>query len=152
MAKKIVQKPTPAEYGDFVRGLDLRDVLLVESSAKRFFLPLAGAVLNYEVKALKPTCEQYVNGFTIRATYTIDLIQQSESEGTESVREKFGMFRVSFDLIYASEQLLTDGHFEVFKQVNLPVNVWPYVRQHVHQQSILMGIPALILPVHRTGL
>lgn len=139
--------PTPEEYRDFIGGLDLRDVLLVEGSAKRLAFPAAGATLGVNVKILKPRCQAYGDGFTVTAAYEIQVTQQPDGEESADV---FGTFRVVFDVVYASDTTLTDGYFEIFRHVNLPLNVWPYVRQYVHQQSVLMGLPALVLPVHRT--
>lgn len=127
----------------------MRDVLLLESSAKRLSFPADGATLGIHVKTLKPRCKAYPDGFTVAATYEIQVTQQEQAEGAEP--QAFGTFRVGFEVVYASELPLTDPYFEIFRRLNLPLNVWPYVRQHVHQQSILMGLPALVLPVHRSS-
>lgn len=153
-SRKKPSRPTPEEYGKFIKGLELRDVLLIESCGKRKFLPTPGATLGYSVKSLKPIWQVYADGFTITATYDIQLTQERDEReqetGQTAQQETFGSFRIGFEMVYASNTPLTEAYFEIFKQVNLPVNVWPYVRQHIHQQSVLMGLPALVLPVHRT--
>lgn len=146
------KEPAPQEYRKFIDGLDMRDMLLLEGSAKRLAFPAPGATLGINVKALKPRCKRYPDGFTVTAIYEIQVTQQvnpEQADGAEQA-EVFGTFRVGFEAVYASELPLTDAYFEVFKRLNLPLNVWPYVRQYVHQQSVLMGLPALVLPVHRT--
>ena len=105
-----------------------------------------------EVKTLKTKCKTYADGFTVTATYELQVTQQTLMGGDESqaVPTTFGSFRIAFELVYTSQIPLNDALFEIFKTYNLPLNVWPYVRQHVHQQSVLMGLPALVLPVYRT--
>jgi len=149
---KSVQ-PSQEEYNAFIHGLDLQNVLIVETQARRIVFPAQDAELGVEVKTLKARCASYTDGFTVTATYEIQVTQQSgtgENEGQASP-SVFGSFRVAFELIYTSRVALNPALFEVFKVYNLPLNVWPYVRQHVHQQSVLMGLPALVLPVYRTA-
>ena len=140
------------EYSTFIRGLELQDVLVLETQAKRIEFPDRNAELGVEVKTLKTKCKRCADGFTVTATYELRVTQQTltgEDRGAVAPTA-FGSFRVAFELVYTSQVPLSYTLFEVFKAYNLPLNVWPYVRQHVHQQSVLMGLPALVLPVYRT--
>lgn len=154
-AKKNRSAPlSQEEYSAFIHGLDLQDVLILETQAKRIEFPDRSAELGVEVKTLKTQCKSYADGFTVTATYELRVTQQIpiNEDGNQPVPTAFGSFRVAFELVYTSQVPLNDTLFEVFKQYNLPLNVWPYVRQHVHQQSVLMGLPPLVLPVHRTNI
>jgi hypothetical protein len=140
------------DYGAFIQGLELQNVLILETQAKRIAFPEQDAELGVEVKVLRTKCKSYADGFSVTATYELQVTQQpaTDEEKEAIAPTAFGTFRVAFELVYTSQVSLSDALFEVFKTYNLPLNVWPYVRQHVHQQSVLMGLPALVLPVYRT--
>lgn len=145
-ARKPAKQVSPEEYGRFIQGVELRDVLLAEGNAKRLAFPDPSALLGVDIKAIKPRLQPYADGFTVLAAFEIGLTQQSG----EDKPELFAKFRVAFDVVYASAESISEELFNIFRQVNLSLNIWPYVRQYVHQQSVLMGIPPLVLPVYRT--
>jgi hypothetical protein len=154
MATKVkpVAQLSEEDYGSFISGLELQNVLLVEMRAKRIDFPQTDAELGVEVKSFKPKCRRYKDGFTVTATFEIYVTQSLVNEGIDvGEASVFGSFRVAFELAYTSVIPLDDAIFEIFKQNNLLLNIWPYVRQSVHQQSVLMGLPALVLPVHRSN-
>ncbi len=47
---------------------------------------------------------------------------------------------------YSSEKKITDDIFGLFKEVNLPVNTWPYFREYVHSCMGRLNLPPLVLP------
>jgi hypothetical protein len=150
-AKRETEQLSPKEYGTFIQGLELLNVLLSETHAKRISFPESDSKLGVEFGDAKAKRKLYKDGFTVTASYEIRVTQQVIASGDEAAAPiTFGLFKVTFELMYTSQISLTEPLFEIFKHYNLPLNVWPYVRQHVHQQSVLMGLPALVLPVYRT--
>lgn len=57
-----------------------------------------------------------------------------------------GHIEVRFGLRYKSELEPTDGFLEIFTNVNLQVNAWPYLREYVHQAISRFGWTPLVLP------
>jgi len=53
----------------------------------------------------------------------------------------------TFDLTYTSKTPLTDELFQVFSEINLPVNVWPYLRELTGSMTSRMDLPPFVLPL-----
>lgn len=58
---------------------------------------------------------------------------------------------VTFGLDYSSREPMTDPLFAVFRDVNLPVNAWPYLREYVATTVGRMGWSPVTLPTLKEG-
>jgi hypothetical protein len=58
-----------------------------------------------------------------------------------------------FMLVYSLPSFdgLTEDQFVAFAKTSGLFNVWPYWRQVVHNASLQLGLPAVVLPTHRVG-
>ena len=52
---------------------------------------------------------------------------------------------LTYVLLYSSEMTMTDDIFKIYKQSSLRVQTWPYFRQFVHQITLDMHLPPLVL-------
>lgn len=57
--------------------------------------------------------------------------------------------RASFCLIFQIETKINDDFFEVFRELSLPLNSWPYFREFTQNVTQRMNIPPLTLPFIR---
>jgi hypothetical protein len=146
-AKPKIQLPRPEAYNRFVEGLELRRVRLIEA----------------RVHALDPMPNP--------AESEIELDEQYDFTPTEGGFEAVGRFRlrvrerktkteqgtveVSFGFLYASvvSPGVPDfaGFFEVFKEINLPINMWPFAREYIHNAMARMDWPPFTLPLRKVG-
>lgn len=132
------------EYARFLQQIELRNVVLTSADVRRLGDTSLGARLEYEAKATKRTYEPVREGFQSTLNY---LVRMKEVETGVPV----GEVRVAITAYYSSDEPMTDEVFEVFGDLNLPLNVYPYVREFVHSATTRMGFPGLILPtVKRT--
>ena len=58
---------------------------------------------------------------------------------------------VTFGLDFESAEPMTKQIFQVFQEVNLPVNTWPYLRSFLAETFDHMGWPSLTLPTLKMG-
>lgn len=52
-----------------------------------------------------------------------------------------GEVRLAATAFYTSDEPMTNEIFDVFGELNLPLNVYPYVREFVHSATTRMGFP-----------
>jgi hypothetical protein len=57
--------------------------------------------------------------------------------------------RATFELEYASKTTITDELFAIFREFNLPVNIWPFFREFVHTVLARANWPVFVLPALR---
>jgi hypothetical protein len=135
---------SPEEYREFVQGIELQQVYLSTAKVKRSRTPNFKAPLSYGHGAGKSKFGQLSEGFFASFTFHIVLLE-------EGIEQPFGEIDVTFTAEYSSERKMTKKIFEVFEQINLPLNLYPYVREYVHAATSRMGIPTLILPMFKSG-
>jgi hypothetical protein len=146
--KKIKDTPVdldPKAYGKFIQGLEIQQVLLVRSSIERFGFPSADTTLSFELTGAAAELTRFDDnsGFVARLPYTTDLVFHGSPEN-EPVR--FATISVTFEAIYSTEIPITDAIFETFKDYNLRLNLWSYVREFIQSTTLRMGFPGLVLP------
>jgi len=142
--KDLTEEPqenlTPV-YNELIQGLQLKDIRTQKGSwsfvAKYPSPPKTAMSYNID-KAAEYKLTPY--GFKVRSAYVL--------KATQGQPEKaYAKIECIFIVEYASEKPMTDAIFEIFKDVNLPLNTWPYFREFVEQATCRMGLPSLTLPV-----
>ncbi|MFA5550598.1 MAG: hypothetical protein WDA03_03175 [Trueperaceae bacterium] len=141
--KKATELPSPEEYAEFIQGIELVDVRLVNSdsnsSAYRPEAPELKLLVKYGSDIARVDS---VEGYAFEA-YPRLRVEAQKGDGDDLA----GHVEVRFGLRYKSELEPTDGFLEIFTNVNLKVNAWPYLREYVHQTITRFGWTPLVLPV-----
>jgi hypothetical protein len=134
----------PQVYSAFIQGLEIRQVFLLRASSERLFFPEPNAKLSFDFPEATAELARFEDssGFVAYLQYTIDLLSKPE----DAEVERFASIAVTFEAIYNTKILITDEIFETFKDVNLKMNIWPYVREYVQSATMKMGLPGLVLP------
>lgn len=142
MASRIAEKPeiSPEEYGEFLQGIELRRIYLVDTRVKRKRSPSLEAVLRFNQDVVKSKFSKIEDGFTATFSFQVQLLEDDNEA-------PFADLMVSYVAEYSSEQKMTKKIFEIFGQYNLPLNLYPYVREYIHTTTNRMGLPSLVLPV-----
>lgn len=144
MAQSSNRRVSPEDYSKFLQQIELRNIILVSADIRRLGTPASGEQLEYEAKPTKRTYEATDFGFAATLNYLVRLRAAGESN-------PIGEVRVAITAAYSSQDPMTGDLFDVFGELNLPLNVYPYVREFVHSATTRMGFPGLILPtVKRT--
>lgn len=133
MKKEIVSKE---EYGKFIKSLNLKELKLISinTSVIDQFMPPANLKIkddskyeNLENKQIKITMHYHL-------------------EAVKPNSDKPGLLiDLTYVLLYSSEMTMTDDIFKIYKQSSLRVQTWPYFRQFVHQITLDMHLPPLVL-------
>ena len=139
--KKLPRLPAHKSYNAFIATLELEDIYLKELSAV------------YNTETICPAAKVTINMAARYRNYRPDIIKIYHdyfiSIGDENSEEKDVEVKCVFVVTYKSPQRMTDTFFRVFKNLNLRVNTWPYMRELVHNTVRRMGIDAVIAPVYK---
>jgi hypothetical protein len=134
---------SPSEYNEFLRGVQPREVRLVRAGVEapvRYGDVQLQAAVELGDSRYEPTDEGFLALQTGRFT-------GRDAEGNELI-----VVEAEFELRYASERPMTDSIFDVFHELNLPVNVWPYLREFFQQSTLRAGWPGFVLPAFQSGM
>lgn len=138
------QTPQPGsvdQYRQLVEGVELKEIVLREVEAKRTSDKpgpwAADAKLDLNGSFDSP-------GDMLHARVTVKVTATQHDSG-EEVAVISATWLVHYHL--RESLLVSDDLIQTFVQRNVPVNIWPYVRELVSSLTIRMGMPPLLLPV-----
>ncbi len=133
-------EPDLEAYAKFVQGLEIRSIELVEVHAKLERSPKGK--LGYKMghlEAFGP--EPREGGFLAGLALGLDFRDEGGAFGSLRLR-----VRASYDAALFPEEAI----FRVFRERNLPINLWPYLRLYVDFLTGQMGLPRLVLPAWKS--
>jgi hypothetical protein len=134
--------PTPEEYGQFINGIQLEDVRLVELKVEAKEATINPAETHLRVKD-SSRFDNLSGGFEIFHTYHLTFEAASEDATKGEIRATFG-------LRFTSETQLTESYFKIFSHINLKMNTWPYWREIAQNMISRMGWPGFTMPLLKT--
>lgn len=139
------ERPTPEAYHAFVAELELRGVRLISSEVRTSGFPPIGSEIAVDY-AQDVRVEPFDGGFEMvfAAEFTF------RPPADETAPDSSGRVAAAFGLLYTGTtepEGDVEGYYDVFKEVSLPVNAWPYVREFVQSTMMRMGWPPLTLPL-----
>lgn len=137
--------PTPEQYNRFVDGLELRRVRLIEASVRTLEAnpnPPRSQVELEESYSYRPE----EDGFEAVGQFRLTVLEQDSLAEQGSIEVSFGFWYTN-KLQPESEGFA--GYFEVFKEVNLPINMWPFAREFIQNTMARMDWPPFTLPLRK---
>jgi preprotein translocase subunit SecB len=132
-----MEKISPEEYRKILNGIDLKNILLSDLKAT-----IKHELLSEDMKIGIKEDAQY--------SYEEDeLIVKNKYVLTAKNKEKKTVLKIegSFIVIFESQSEIDDNFFNIYKEISLPLNVWPFFRELVNSTTSRMNIPPLTLPL-----
>ncbi len=143
--KEARPKVSPKEYREFIKGVELRGIIVKASQARRLadIVDLSRRVdLNTNERAEFRMTDG--NTCVVQHHYELSMIYNGEKDRLLEVQ-------CTFELGLRVASPMTKDYFDIFARVNLPVNTWPYFREFVHSTISRMGLPPVVLPLVKRG-
>lgn len=147
-AKATVQDTTPVldpaaieQYNAFIASLQLKRIELAELGARSERSDLAEVTLQVGTKFAVTCPQRDEQGFTAEAR--LQLSFHSEEQGD------LGQITCAYRVEYTSDIPVTDAIFEQFAQRNVPLNIWPFLRETVMNITQRFGWSGFVLPPFR---
>jgi transposase-like protein len=132
---KAEGEPDPETYAKFIQGLEIRSVELVEVHAKLERSPKGKLAFKMGLEAFGP--EPSEGGFSAGLVLSLDF---------QDEKGPFGFVRLRVRARYATPLFPDEALFRAFRERNLIVHLWPYLRLYVDFLTAQMGLPRLVLP------
>lgn len=132
--KKIVT------YSEFIKELHLKHLYQLNVAVSRnevFSLP---AKIHIKNEAKFKNEEN--NILKVYTTYKLTATEKGKKEPGMNIS-------VTYLVIYSSKIEMNEEYFKKFSKSSLIVESWPYFRNLVHEFTMRMGLPSLVLDVFR---
>lgn len=140
MAKEQI---SPEEYSKILKGIDLRTISLNKSKA----------YYNYELKIPENLSIKIDDSaeYKTRKNNIVDIFQTYKVDARPpKSKSRYVHIEITFVVTLLSEFDFNDDFFEVYKEISLKLNTWPYLREFVNQATSRMNIPPLTIPLFKT--
>lgn len=132
---------SPEEYANFIDQIELQTIWLSETRIRNHCGPEAPERNSIRINS-GARWESTLSGFRAFCQYRV----RFKSEDTPSLD-----LDVTYGLDFSSSDPMTDDIFAIFREVNLPVNTWPYLREFVSTTMGRMSWAPFTLPAFKTS-
>jgi hypothetical protein len=132
---------TPERYAEFIGQIEFRDIWLQGARLANHHGPSAPERVAITVDS-QASFDPLPAGFRVTHTYLL----RAANKQTDLL-EIDATFALDFD----SQAPMTGPIFELFSEINLPVNSWPYLREYVSTAVARMGWLPVTLPAIKRG-
>lgn len=142
---KELKKPriSPEDYKKVLQGLDLISISLKESKT---FLNIdinPPTELNIQIKDEA--------NYKVKEEGIVFVFQKYQIDARKpQSKTRFFQLEVTFLVKVFSKENFTEEFFDVYKNISLHLNTWPYLREFVNQTTSRMNVPPLTLPFYKT--
>jgi len=133
---------TSEQYAAFIQQLELESIWLAEASVRNDVGPDMPDEARIVFEPLEAEFAATEGGFECYHEYGLQI--HSDVSPVAEIKATLGVR-------FRSEQPMTAQLFEPFKEVNLPVNTWPFFREFVHSTLGRFGWVPFTLPAFKVG-
>ncbi len=131
----------PNKYAGILRKIELCNISMESCSAEinRKQIDLQKGSIIVDIK--DRVAYQQEKG-RLKVTHKYYLTAKTSKDSKEHVIKS----KVAFLVVFDTKTEIYEDFFNVFKEINLPLNTWPYLREFVQNMTQRMNIPPLTLP------
>lgn len=140
--KEKKPKITPQKYAEILKGLELKSIGL--NSCK--------SILDREKLSFNLTTSiKDEASFIINKDGDIEVLHRYKLSSRDPKLKKIIVkIECTFCLVFSSNKKVSQDFFEIFKEINLPINSWPFFREFVFTTTSRMNVPPLTLPLFKS--
>ncbi len=137
-------------YRNFIYSIQLEEIRLTKMEVKLDESVLTNSSVESTRPQFSPSFSVKVDGVYViasaRAKVSVDVVGRDNDDIVPLISMKLA-FRLRYRI--ADSEFVNPGVLRLFKERNVPVNAWPYMREIVSNTTVRMGFPALVIPVRR---
>ncbi len=140
MTNNLEHKLNPDEYRTILQGIELIDISLKDSKTFVNKDILQPNDLEINIKD-QSSYEVGKDGLVIMVQqYSIDARKPTS-------KTRYFQATTTYLVRLKSEQPITKDFFDIYKEVSLPLNTWPFFREFIYSMTSRMNIPHVTLPL-----
>ena len=136
---KIKKSLDPKKYASILKNVELREIFL-ESSTSEIFRDNIDPQKTMAVEIRERASFEQIKS-RLKITHKYYLTAKNTDSKDVAIKITAG-FRLNFE----SKGTIGKDFFDIFRDINLPYNSWPYFREFVQSMMQRMNIPPLTLP------
>lgn len=133
------KKIPPDQYPEYMKLVDLQNVLLVGLSSKRFDVPADGA-LSYSLDEKATVLEIGNLSASIAFEYTMK---------AKASRRRIAEVKAQYVVVFHLSGEVPREFFILYNAYSLSLQTYPYLRECIHSLFPKMGLPPLVLPLRK---
>ncbi|MBN1274657.1 MAG: protein-export chaperone SecB [Candidatus Aminicenantes bacterium] len=127
------------KYRKIINGLELIDIYLINSKS---FVEREDIFARTKIRIKNEARYEELEENIVKIFHKYTLIGNSTEK-----RKKVINIESEFCLVYKIKEGFDEEFFNTFKEINLPVNSWPFFREFVFNITARMNIPPLTIPL-----
>ncbi|MHB9038824.1 MAG: hypothetical protein ACYC64_19450 [Armatimonadota bacterium] len=136
---EVIAKPKPEEYKQFLSGLRLLDIELVECVMDaKADVPKSSIARPFKIDT--------DSSFEVRDDGDVNVYHTYNLKGLEG-RKSVVKIKAVYRLWFKSEMPFTDSFFSIYRDLNLSIHTWPYMRELVSSLTSRTNLPRQTLPL-----
>lgn len=132
-------------YTTFIQGLELHQIGLVDARVENRVGPGPDGPTVVDVQSRSNYRQEGAGGDRGLIAFQ-DFLLTYRHDDTD-----LGVLQVMFGVAYRIADPVDDDIWAIFRERNLPVNVWPFLREYVSTTLGRMGWTAHLLPAFKDG-
>jgi len=132
-------KMEPKEYNKLLKHINISNVILkeIKSTLHKFSID-EKAKLEFEESA-----------HVVELTDDIANIEISYSLKAIAKRRRIFVINAKYIVVFGSDRPIPKEFFDIYNEISLPLQTFPYFRELVNSTISKMGLPPLILPLRK---
>lgn len=143
-AKQAKGSVEPGEYAAFIKQIQIEDISLLSADVTKSGYEQRRRDFSVVWKS-QAWFENHDRGFVVFQRYRLNIKDAK-------TKQRVAKLSVTFSLAYRSDLALTDEIFEIFEEINVTLNTWPYFREFTHNTLARMNLPQVVAPLHKVSL
>ncbi len=131
------------DYNNFIKNIKLVDIMADEFSFKRFNIQTDNVKKDLPAKiTLKPTKDEYAAKDGGECDVFSSILFRIEQN-----KQKIFEVKVKFHLVYICKIHMNDEIFDIFSKRNIPLTIFPFLRELISNAMYRAGLPPFIVPL-----
>lgn len=153
ISENTIDAEFKARYTELINNIDLKAIDLLELNCIQYpkTSKSYGENKSNNVDEINVSANSNFSGYDIKNNDlvcfpTFTLQSKNGEDDIFSIKIKYSViYELNLDL-----NSVEDSVIEKFLEKNLPINIWPYMRELVSSLTVKMGYPSLVLPVYKS--
>lgn len=139
MTEIIESKMEPKEYNKLLKHINIADIVLkdIKSTLFKFSIEEMARLEFKEAAQIINLKDDLIN---VEISYLLRAIAK---------KKKIFDLKAKYIVSFATDRQIPKEFFDIYNEISLPLQTFPYFRELVNSTISKMGLPALILPLRK---
>jgi hypothetical protein len=139
--RTLKPKISPGEYREILKSVNLQSIEM-EACTMKIRREKLGSNMKADL--------QHKTSYTIEKGSLAEVTCDYEIVATKTTKKEFAIkIQATYRVVLESEEAFSEEFMDIYTDLNLQMNTWPYFREFVQSMVQRAGLPPLTLPFLR---